>query len=485
MNFALFGDDQAAAWSVQKSEQYLYNIEYLGLKPNVSKSMRSKHGVVLCEELYTVSRTPLRGNVKIFEDRTLWAFVLAAAPSSEGQEKALDQQIEVRHVKRVKLSALMRAKGVTRRNDGLLRQLSDIESQAASLGPQLEEEFSGASKATIRAALEVSRLALPGLWRSMEQSGLPLHWPQKLGGWGIPGPQDAPPLFRKAAAVLLLSGERAKRDIRKLTAAFSLGLLNPMQRSAVQTALTRLHRAELPQLPESHELMLEAWKRHGGPTSSPIECFPSSKAPLPIREAEAMVTATTLAWLALDPLTWGSKINDPGLRPQKIGKFVKSSVSEIAGRWKSVKPLRPPTAIDLLEKLNLQQIDARVPQLVAIVTHVGLDLIRADLNDHSEYPNWVEVTGVTGRHARENLNPVPRQPARPAAEVRLPSSFTETTDPRTGQFAVNPLFENPDTYVSQPPSPRREPDQVPTSKRFGGAKWLTSFPSLSRRKEKI
>jgi hypothetical protein len=80
----------------------------------------------------------------------------------------------------------------------------------AKLGPAIEQALSRATAPTRKRMLAVSRVVWSRLIGRMKATNLPLFWPQSLGGWGLPGKQQANAKWRKIAAILvtLKDGQR-------------------------------------------------------------------------------------------------------------------------------------------------------------------------------------------------------------------------------------------------------------------------------------
>lgn len=299
--------------------------------------------------------------------------------------------------------------------------------QAASLGPLLTQLLAHSTEGTRRAALSVVRHAQPGLWHQLVDSGLPLFWPQELGGWGLPGTPDAPPLFRKAAAVALTqTAPQALDQFRRLTSTFRTSLLDDDQRDFVAKVTATVARAP-PTYPRNHPDLDLAWARDPKAAATAEERFPP-KGTESLRDAQQRATALALAWLDLDPrrLKRLGREQPRTPTPRRVGINVLKTVSATAAQWGSAQPMRAQKAVDRLRDLQRRlQVDKRAVQVAATCHRIDINSILADTNDVSLYPNWVELSKPQGRNPLGTWRSPP-QTRQPAVEVSHPSPEDES-----------------------------------------------------------
>jgi hypothetical protein len=84
------------------------------------------------------------------------------------------------------------------------------------LGDAVRQSLGHADQAQRKRALAVVEWFWKDTLGYMRKLGLPIKWPQKLGGWGMPGSQNASVKFRKFAAILMGMGEDERPKLAQM-----------------------------------------------------------------------------------------------------------------------------------------------------------------------------------------------------------------------------------------------------------------------------
>jgi hypothetical protein len=366
--YIICGDDFGAAWTQEAETYYFKLLSDVGLKLNNYKTYSSRTGLVFVEKLFLLgSPTPslpvqtitthpdgrktanLRvwetdpkspEGIRLQEERTLYA------PAG----RTLFEWIRLKLVQRrkplaratyytrlhlsgrPKLSALIAAKrrGQARQDEKTPLYLS----LAGTLTYETERCMEPWRK---EAAMAVARCVHKTTFAKWRRSGLPIYWPTELGGWGLPGKQQAPRLFRKAAAVILggqpKSGKAIIR-IRQLTAA-------PQHLRSYLKDLT----AEVKTYPE--------------------RLSPQAK-PTRLSEALADMTAKVLSYHSWDPSYDKSHRERKRWSINQLCRRILTEITHAAQLWKSANPIRPSNLQKLIKrKLDPMVDDAPIHDLLA------------------------------------------------------------------------------------------------------------------------
>lgn len=339
---SICGDDLIAAWTIRHSEEYFNALASVGLKRNTNKEFRSSQGGVFVEKAFgvrTVSKQVTNHLLKELSSPqpTLWDFVKVKLPLKENQ-KAHQQTIiykKITYVTRPLLSAITLAKAFARA--GNVRPNSQQQDAPAflTLGPCLTTEWSQCTEPWRKAAvLTIARRIHAKVWKAMENSGVPLHYPRSLGGWGIPGKPEAPRRFRKAAAVILL-GQRQLQD--KLQAVFLCSKAPPYLRKKIKKGLDTI----------------QSWPERFNPSAVVRD----------LEEATKDYTARLLAFHGRDPKK--SKLQN--IRYANIGtiaKRINNIIDTAVLKWKSVNPMVAGKAIELDLTYRTRKVDCQYMTLL-------------------------------------------------------------------------------------------------------------------------
>jgi hypothetical protein len=394
--YAIGGDDFAAAWTSMHRDYYETNLRRLGMKVNDNKSYYSTSGLVFLEVLYTGRREMFTARgmhdhwatnsqkqeplSKILAWQTERALAKAQSirnnlPPREGGE--LYPALVVTRVSRVRLSALVSAKRQARQSEGAGEdQLPAWLTLSSAITSSYEEATTSWMRERV---LDISRDMHPETYRQWNQSGLPLHWPQSLGGWGLPGPQQAPIEFRKAAAAIL----NGRQDLQqKLQSAF-LTATAPKKLAKVlrlQLALVAELPERLPQTPlatgegvwgarpgdnskfsiqtletrEDADALGPLGSRHGIRTNWLVQCDPPPQRQVQLSDAERAVVRRTLALYSLDRVLSATEPVKASLG--RLARQIRRTIQEARSTWKSAEPMNANKAL----RLDLAYIDRKV-----------------------------------------------------------------------------------------------------------------------------
>jgi hypothetical protein len=227
------------------------------------------------------------------------------------------------------------------------------------------------------------------------QTGMPLHWPQALGGWGLPGLPQAPNIYKKAAAVALAGDWPFVKQMRQV---FILQGAPESSRNKLQLALERLDSED----------------------EFDMENPPTQK------QAEAELTQRVTTFLHL--LQDKSAVNH---RPSigAIASRVRRLVLSEAKKWQSVKPVGETRALQILKERIAEWEDA--PRAV------NLDTIMEDINLPDAFsrqataglpPNKRLQLYVPSKVRKLELR-VEQQPAVADQAIRARNALLETQEP--------------------------------------------------------
>jgi len=311
--FAIGGDDFIGAWTKRHTAHYEKRLEKLGLKVNHHKTFKSKVGGVFLEKLFILRDKHVTEEYRPHEadtvpqTPTLWAWIEQLFHPSSSTTKVVKR---LHLVERPLLSALVSAKNHGQRDEeGVPAYLS--------LPTVLRNEFNACKEPWRRKALlALSEKLHSSTYSRWKKSDMPIHWPQSLGGWGVPGKPEAPRLYRKAAAIIL-NGQRHVQ--KKLLVNFVTSRAPKNLRRILDKQVDMV--TNLPEQLSPSDVIRKDLTHH----------------PLKLREAVSEVTARTLSFYALDP-------NSSNIETRKAAKVatiagrVRRIIEEACSKWKSVNP---------------------------------------------------------------------------------------------------------------------------------------------------
>jgi hypothetical protein len=328
--FVLCGDDMAAYWHRDASQRYKDNLASTGLLLNDKKTFRSSTGIIFVEKLFKIDKIVEETRLlhedpespKVFNPSraTVWDYIKQKCRDGRGVLKVTERYAHVRRVDRIQLSAVSLAKRYAGSD-------SDKTPAWQALPEILQEQARKVGLETwrIERAMEVARYLHPDAFRILNRSGMPLHWPKELGGWGLPGKPDAPIKFRKAAAIILTNAEDARdATLQQIVAVHATSNLPEI---ASKTAL-------------EGRLLLAAVSQ-----SSKRDITSRDLSRLPDAQAElTAAVAAHFAWLD-DETTRKSSVG-------RISKRILRIVEEVTKTWASVKPINPGKAVAMLNDID-------------------------------------------------------------------------------------------------------------------------------------
>jgi hypothetical protein len=372
--FAVGGDDFIGAWTTRHRQLYEKNITDLGLKVNRHKTFTSPVGGIFLEKLFLLGSKEVPQEYRAHEAdqapvlSTLFEWIAHAFHPNQEQRK-LVRKLSL--VERPLLSALCSAKAHGRRGvaEGVPAYLSlpSVLQEAVKLSSEPWRK-----KAVIRVGEQVHATTF-SRWR---KSGIPMCWPQSLGGWGVPGVPSAPSHFRKAAASILSEHANARAQQKKLLSTFVVSAAPKNLRKILDRQVEMTCN-----LPEQLPAAEVDEQRHG------------SYEPVFLHDAVGTVVARTLSFYSLDPES--SKLDTrKAATVGEIARRIRRIIDSYATRWKSVKPIDPHKAVQLDASLSDRRVDLRGIDSVLYYTgtpDVMIQLVRKELRAS-------EATGFT--HSR-------------------------------------------------------------------------------------
>jgi hypothetical protein len=187
------------------------------------------------------------------------------------------------------------------------------------------------------------------------QSGLPLHWPRELGGWGLPTPagpradgEKVDPILAKGLAVLLTSNaEQKKEGLRRIALAFTTSHLNPAAAACIRKATNMVDHQTTN---EGHELK-------------------------PRNDLMAEVTAEAASFFSIQTDLEKVLVDPPAPKMGTIANQVRKILTTYAEQWKSVKPIQLPKAKQLLEHAQSWRLEPlRADQIDSIMHWAGCQI---------------------------------------------------------------------------------------------------------------
>ena len=146
-----------------------------------------------------------------------------------------------------------------------------------------------------------------------------MAWPRELGGWGFPGSQKAPPLWRKATASILISAS-ANEYMKEYRNIHVVEGLKQNVRTRVLKGIEYIEKFCPPSDPEDT-----------GRTRIELE--------------KNIVESVTSSFR----LAKGNFVPEPqAYKLARVSKRIKRKVNEFANKWKSAKPINQSKAIRLM-----------------------------------------------------------------------------------------------------------------------------------------
>jgi hypothetical protein len=351
---AICGDDLVAAWTRRHTHVYHEELLAVGLVANKAKEYRSTRGAVFVEKLFRLRECTITEKIPLKslrrETNNLWEWIKVRLPKSASVKRKF-RFFKVHQVQRPLLSAVVQAKRSARNSSGK-RNNQDVP-QHFTLGPCISDESDKCSEPWRKAALmKFTRQIHARLIHSMENSGVPLYFPQSLGGWGFPGKQGAPLAFRKAAAVSVTGNTEL---VKRFSNIFLTSCAPNRLRKRLKAALKSIR--EWPERFDSTDKV-------------------QSK---PVRDLQGEFVSRTLAFHAGDPTV--SKL--ASRRYASVGstaKRIRDTVYKLEKMWKSVKPIKATNAITLATRFDNRRVDGRYIDQLLMMNGVFDSMIKGYIN---------------------------------------------------------------------------------------------------------
>jgi hypothetical protein len=386
------GDDMGAYWPIPCTQLYFDALESYGLKVNFKKTYRSPNGLIFVEELFKLgsvrqerpseeeSPPPLPGRP---QTNQVWLWIEVEL-RRRGVTTRSYQKVAV--VTRPRLSAILFAKKFGQKGDDV--------SPLWQILPRVACEQVGLAREPWRQkrVLEVVKRVHRKVITSMEKTGLPLHWPKCLGGWGLPGRQGASTKFRKVAASILY-GKDPTGTMRTLSRAHLHGGLPDLVRRPFDRAMDLI---------ENHQQDIETYVRGDGLSE--------------YKDVEEEVLLRVVSFLSRHP-DYDKSATAPVSTMSSTVARVSRLVKTLGDRWRSAAPMQISNV--LLKYLDFQY---------------GTELVRDDQLE--EILHWTGIrdtylTKVVSNVAPEERNriydPVPQHTL---FRERVRKQTSNTTQPQ-------------------------------------------------------
>jgi hypothetical protein len=431
--YVICGDDLGAAWTEKAQKAYYDMLFRVDLRLNAYKTYESRTGLVFVERLFVLSHPTSQPGEKALvpvldpqseegrklqaqrrltsrtdgDDHELWSWIrleLVNKLEREGKMAPDPMFSKFRIVPRPKLSALIAAK-----RRGNERQ-DEQKPHYLSLAGTIAHEYDLCAEPWRKeAALSVARTVHHKIFAMWSNSGLPLHWPTELGGWGLPGKQTAPPLFRKAAAAILTGQDKLGQEIARM----------------------RL----LTSAPDATRSIL---KDIFDEVSTYPERLTPEDEPTRLSVLQQEITAKVIAYRSWDPSFDKTTTNSTRWSMKKLCHEITAKVNQAAVAWRGVHPVNPKN----LQKLIRRRVDK-------MVTSTPVDSLLFHTNAYDETTDY--LVGVTPRV----------EPAAKAAGVRPSEAQPHDGVPEWLQVEFSKLSleaTSDGTSLAAPPDARETKD---------------------------
>jgi hypothetical protein len=315
--FETCGDDMAAAWLQPMTEKYFTNLKNAGLVVNKKKTFRSKTGLIFVEKLFLLSP-------KIKVEKLPPLPTGHTGQFAEAKHIKSDDTISHRIISRLKRPTLSAISQARRHGGG---PSDDTVPAWATLGQTISEEMEECNARQAKLLPVIAEYLHPDTYRIWRQSGIPLHWPRFLGGWGLPGKPSAPDTWLKAAALMV--SHKDPSLLRSLSRAYTLARLTgpasdimPKVQVAIDDNADRVF----------HHVFDEE-----------IAARSQTK-----KEVEQEATTRVTSFFSL--LT-NKAARSPPIRLSTLTSRIKTLIKDYSTRWESVNPMDPVKAIQAAQKL--------------------------------------------------------------------------------------------------------------------------------------
>jgi hypothetical protein len=309
------GDDFAAFWPEEYTEEYFKAIRSVGLDLNLSKQGRSKEMMIFSETLMHLRPQKGQAGQEILDQMALRANGAIRDPKRK-------LTLVVHTYQRIPLSFITMAKAIN--PDGRDVKPGGAGGPIRSVMYETEVKYKGHRRKSIMASIVRQH---KGTLEKIAKAKIPLTWPVGLGGMGfIHEPIDAPERFRKAAAVLLtLEAPEAVREVNKVKRIWNQTIPSAAKRKASGLVLDGLELST--SLDSSQENTIDG--------------------------ADALqILSTRMGILASKDLHLSRQDKERPLGYGSMAKKLNNWVRELSSQWASVHPIRPGKACAILNSLQ-------------------------------------------------------------------------------------------------------------------------------------
>jgi hypothetical protein len=373
--FVICGDDMAAAWPRPVTDLYFNQLENrLGLKISRKKTYLSPFGFIFVEKLFLVTGTmevsskdrPQKG---VKTRLTLMEFL---PPHLQGDEKISIETVEI--LPRPLMSAIVLAKQWGQKLDEKAPEWKKL--------PSIHNgEYLNAQKDWQKERIfPIMERIHPKPIRMLRGTQLPLHWPVALGGWGFYGKQNAPAVFRKAAAkVLTMSPEKRDEIYQEMHQIHATNGLDKLLKNTIVRTMKTLNvmapnqDAEMYRNTKDEDRLgstlqdeLKAFARQG----REVTFEPSKYGFATVSDTMAEVVQRVTTYHSLNPQFSKIKENSKPVIG-RISKQVLKTIQRESSEWGSAKPINPNNIDQFFDEKSLSTL-IPVDQLDTVLHMQGI-----------------------------------------------------------------------------------------------------------------
>jgi hypothetical protein len=373
--FVICGDDMASAWPKPVTKLYFDQLENrLGLKISYKKTYLSPFGFIFVEKLFLVTGTMEvsskdRPQKNVKTRLTLMEFL---PPHLKGDEKISIETIDV--LTRPLMSAITLAKQWGQKIDEKAPEWKKL--------PSIHNgEYLNAKKDWQKERIfPIMERIHPKPIRMLRGTQMPIHWPTVLGGWGFYGKQNAPAVFRKAAAkVLTMSPEKRNDFFQEMHHLHSTnGVDELLKKTIVRTMKTLNVMAPSPEaqmyrntkdddrLGSTLQSELRSFARQG----REVTFEPSKYGFATVYDTMEDVVQRITTYHSLNPQFSKMKEN---IKPviSRISKQVLKTIQITSSEWGSAKPINPNNIDQFFDEKSLSAL-IPIDQLDAVLHLQGI-----------------------------------------------------------------------------------------------------------------
>jgi len=232
------------------------------------------------------------------------------------------------------------------------------------LGPILTQEAQKCNAIETEIICELGKTAHRNVVRRMEKTKVPLHWPIDLGGWGLPGKQEAPALWRKAAASILLGAA----DLQgRFTSNFALSKAPEHLRKTLRVQRKILEQYQRVD-PATGKAIITPNTWYIQPTGMSFLWRAGEATMMPLDEVQAIATARTCAFASKD--FYLRKQGERTCRSiDQVANTIRTTVDAAVSQWKSAKPMSTEKALKLSQERTVTWVATALLEATLLYTN--------------------------------------------------------------------------------------------------------------------